>query len=100
MKKRIAAKGISEEERRAAAAAMGSARTPAKTAAARRNGFKPGHSFGKGRSPVPLLEIDCSCEAGEALDAHHWRCPRGQAIKRRQKEGRDVLTGQKIGATA
>lgn len=77
------AKGATMEERRAAAAAMGSARTPAKMAASRRNGILGADSGG--RPPKPLNEIECRCGAGDALTGHKWDCPRGQAIKRRMK---------------
>jgi hypothetical protein len=64
---------------------MGSARTPAKADASRRNGLLGAE---KGGRPIkPLSAIACTCEAGEALSGHRWNCPRGQAIKRRQKAG-------------
>ena len=93
----LASKAVTDEERSAAARAMGSARTPAKAAAARANGFKPGNKLTKngGRKPLPLHAIACSCPAGEALEGHRWDCPRGQAIKRRQGEGVDLTTGIK-----
>ncbi len=72
-----------EEERRAGAAAMGRARTPAKIAAARANGRKA--PPGPGRPARPLEEFACTC-GGSGLD-HKTTCPRGQAIRRRQKAG-------------
>ena len=93
----LAKKDTTEEARREAARAMGSARTPAKAEAARRNGFKPGNQAARngGRKPKQLAEIPCKCEAGEALEGHKWDCPKGQAIKRRQADGLDLLTGTK-----
>ena len=79
-------KQASPEARKEAARLMGSARTPAKTEAAKRN--SPINGLKGGRPQKPLAEIPCRCEAGEALDGHRWNCPRGQAIKRRQKAGR------------
>lgn len=87
-----------EEARREAARLLGSIRTERKAAASRANGFKPGHAFGAGRKPVPLLEIPCTCAAGEALEGHHWKCPRGQAVKRRIAAGRDPMTGAEVRA--
>ena len=79
------------EKKLAAAVALGSIRTERKAAASRENGKRA--SPGPGSPPKPLLSIRCTCSAGEALEAHKWDCPRGQAIKRRIKEGRDILTG-------
>ncbi len=79
----LATKSATENERRAAAAAMGSARTPAKSEASRRNGILGAMSGG--RPQKPLSAIECRCGAGDALTGHKWNCPRGQAIKRRQK---------------
>jgi hypothetical protein len=93
-------KEITDEQRAAAGRALGSIRTEKKAEAARRNGFKPGHKFSPGRPARPLSEFACTCEAGEALTGHHWRCPRGQAIVRRNKEGRDPITGKTTEATA
>lgn len=88
-----------EEERREAARILGSIRTPKKAAASRANGFKPGNAVG-GRPPVPLLEIPCACTAGESLEGHHWKCPRGQAVKRRIAQGKDPMTGAPLAAQA
>ncbi len=87
-----------------AAAALGKISTEKKAAAARRNGALA--PPGPGLAPVPLADIECRvkagksagspCPGGDSLTAHHWSCPRGQAIKRRQKEGRDPLTGLKL----
>lgn len=87
----------------------GEVRTEKKTLAARLNGAK-NTTPGPGRGPVSLSEIECSvkagksagssCPGGDALTGHHWSCPRGQAIIRRQKEGRDIETGKKIEASA
>lgn len=94
----LAKHDATEEERREAARAMGRAKTPAKAAAARANGFKAGDPRTKsgGRSPVALDSIPCDCEAGSSLEGHRWNCPRGQAIKRRIKENRDIQTGVKL----
>jgi len=73
------------EERRAAASAMGSSRTDAKTAAARLNGRKA--PPGPGRTPRPLAAIACTCGRGDALEGHPTTCPRGLAIRRRTKAG-------------
>ncbi len=81
-----ASKSATTEERRKAAAAMGSARTEAKAAASRRNGLK--NALKAGRPVKPLSEIRCTCDAGESMTGHRWNCPRGQAIKRRQKAGK------------
>jgi hypothetical protein len=79
-------KQASPEARKEAARLMGSARTPAKTEAAKRNA--PINGLKGGRPQKPLAEIPCRCEAGDALEGHRWNCPRGQAIKRRQKAGK------------
>jgi len=77
-----------------AAVALGSRKSEAKAAASRENGRKS--SPGPGVPPKPLSGIRCSCTAGEALEGHKWDCPRGQAIKRRIKENRDIQTGAKL----
>lgn len=77
----LAGRTSSDEARREAARIMGSARTPKKLEAARRNAPINGK---KGGRPRKLLsEIPCSCPAGDALEGHRWNCLRGQAIKRR-----------------
>jgi hypothetical protein len=65
-----------------------------------------------GKPPKPLFDIECArksgkegggaCPGGESLDpsTHHWSCPRGQAITRRIKQKRDVLTGDDLRDTA
>ena len=73
------------EARREAARLMGSVTSELKAQRARENGRKA--PPGPGRSQLPLSEITCTCEAGEALEGHRWNCPRGQAIKRRKKAG-------------
>jgi hypothetical protein len=97
---------IAPEAKSQAAAVLGRIRTEKKAAAARRNGFKPGNAHGVGPAPMLLSEIECCikvgkaagapCPGGDALTGHHWSCPRGQAIQRRQKSGRDVQTGVKL----
>lgn len=93
----LAKKDLSPEERAAAAALLGSISTPKKAAASARNGFKPGNKASRngGRPWKALSEVDCDCKGGQSADAsdHTWRCPKGQAIRRRIKEGRDILTG-------
>ena len=75
--------------RREAARLMGSARTPAKAAAAKRNANSPGRKANPGGRPLkPLAEITCTCGRGEALEGHPTTCPRGRAIRRRQKAGK------------
>lgn len=96
----LAAKETSEEAKREAARLMGSISTPKKAASSKANGFKPGNSCGKnqGRKHKQLSEFVCICDLPEdALEGHRWDCMRGQAIKRRIKEGRDLQTGQKAG---
>lgn len=96
----LAKKELSPEERRAAAAAMGSISTPKKAQASARNGFKPGNKLARngGRPHKAITELVCNCAGGDSLEesAHKWRCPRGQAIRRRISESRDVLTGEKL----
>ena len=90
------ASSISNEEKKAAASLMGSIKTPKKASASRGNLAKrPPEKMG-GLKPTPLSALACTCGAGEALEGHRWDCPRGQAIKRRIKEGRDVQTGEKL----
>ena len=85
------------DARRAAAALLGSIRSEAKAAASRANGAKNA-AGGPGRTPAALWGIRCTCGAGEVVDGHRWSCPRGQAVKRRRAQGRDVLTGELEGA--
>jgi hypothetical protein len=76
------------DARREAARLMGSARTPAKAEAARRNANGPGRKANPGGRPLkPLAEIPCSCGAGDSME-HKTYCLRGQAIRRRQKAGK------------
>lgn len=82
------AKDSTEEERREAARLLGSIITPKKRAhieKLRQNAAENGKLGG--RPLMPLSEIPCNCEAGDSLEGHRWNCPRGQAIKRRQKAG-------------
>jgi hypothetical protein len=78
----------------AAAVALGAIRTEAKAAASRVNGKHA--APGPGLKPTLLSALACTCVAGDALEGHKWDCPRGQAIKRRIKEGRDIQTGEKL----
>lgn len=97
---RLRAADVSAEEKKAAAALMGSIRTPKKANSSRGNLAKrPPEKLG-GLKPTPLSVLSCTCAAGEALEGHKWSCPRGQAIKRRIKEGRDVQTGEKLTVSA
>ena len=76
------------DARREAARLMGSARTPAKAEAAKRNANGPGRKANPGGRPMlPLSAITCTCGRGDALDGHPTTCPRGRAIRRRQKAG-------------
>ena len=64
---------------------MGSARTPAKIAAAREN-------VAKARSLRPfkaLADIPCNCGAADTLE-HKSTCPRGRTIRRRRKLGQPL----------
>lgn len=67
---------------------MGSVRTERKINAALGNLAKRTDEQLGGRPTKPLSQIECRCEAGDALDGHKWDCPRGQAIKRRKKQGK------------
>lgn len=89
------------EKKLAAAVALGAIKTEKKAAASARNGFKPGNKFAKngGRPMQHLYELECSCGAGDSTEGHSWSCPRAQAIKRRIKQGRDILTGEKLETT-
>lgn len=60
---------------------IGSIKTPKKSAASAANGVKGG------RPQKPLAEIPCTCGRGETLEGHPTSCPRGLAIRRRQKAG-------------
>jgi hypothetical protein len=64
---------------------MGSARTPAKVAAARENVAKA-RSL---RGFKPLADIPCNCGAGDSLE-HKSTCPRGRTIRRRRKLGQPL----------
>lgn len=93
------------KEKNPAAVALGRIKTPLKQETALRNLSQRSPDKLGGREPVPLSEIECAikaskaagspCPGGDSLTGHHWSCPRGQAIKRRQAEGRDVQTGLK-----
>jgi len=74
----------SDEQRRAAAALMGSATSERKKQTSAANGRKA--PPGPGRTPKPLEAFPCTC-GGSGLD-HKSTCPRGQAIRRRQKASR------------
>lgn len=98
----LAKKDMTEEQKRQAAALLGSIKTEKKAAASARNGFKPGNTHGKngGRKPAPIGSIPCNCSGGDSTEAsaHTWRCARGQALRRREAQGRDAVTGEKLGA--
>jgi len=83
----LAAKDAPPEARSEAARLMGQVRTQRKIEAAMANLAKRTEDEKGGRPPKQLVEIECRCAAGEALDGHQWDCPRGQAIKRRKKAG-------------
>jgi hypothetical protein len=96
-------------EKNPAAVALGRMTSEKKALSSRRNGAL-NTVPGPGKAPVSLSSIECRvkagksagapCLGGDSLEGHHWSCPRGQAILRRQRDGRDVLTGQKIEAAA
>ncbi len=67
------------EEMRRVMTYIGNIRTPAKVEASRRNGANGG------RPRLPLSEIPCTCGRGDALEGHPTTCPRGLAIRRREK---------------
>jgi hypothetical protein len=93
---RLRAGDLSKEQKKAAAALLGSIRSDKKSKASRINlANRPPEKRG-GLTPKLLGDISCSCSAGDALDGHRWDCPRGQAIKRRIKENRDIQTGAKL----
>ena len=77
------------DARREAARLMGSARTPAKAAAAKRNANGPGRKANPGGRPLKALaDIPCTCGRGDALEGHPTTCLRGLAIRRRRKAGK------------
>jgi hypothetical protein len=79
----LASKDAGAEARKQAAILMGSVKSDKKTRAANENLAKrPPDKLG-GRKAKPIEEYPCVC----GLDIHHWSCPRGQAIKRREKMG-------------
>lgn len=84
---------LTDDQKRKAAAALGSIRSEKKAASSAKNGALA--PPGPGRSPAPLFSLACSCGAGDVTEGHKTSCPRGQAVKRRQREGRDLLTGEK-----
>ncbi len=72
----------SEEQKiKEAMGLLGKRTSPAKTAAARANALKPRPN----RKPKPLASIECTCD-GEGLN-HKAGCPRGRAIRYRQRKG-------------
>jgi hypothetical protein len=71
-----------------AARLMGMARTDRKAAANREKGIY-GHLGG--RPLKPLAEIECNCGAGPATTGHKATCFRGQAIKRRLRQGKPLV---------
>jgi hypothetical protein len=80
---------VTEEDKRVAASVLGSVRTEKKRAATQENmRLLRERGLAWVKPLTPLSEIRCTCDAGESLEGHRWDCPRGQAIKRRRKEGR------------
>lgn len=71
--------------RQEGARVMGGARSERKAQAARENGAK---STSEGRPPWPLEAYACTCGAGDVVERHRTTCPRGRAIRRRQKAGK------------
>jgi hypothetical protein len=92
-----------DEIRRRAAALNGSIKTEKKAAAARANGFKPGHPHGGqgGRVPISLFDSPCSCGVGDVVDGHKSKCPRYHLVFKRRRDKLDVMTGKplEVGAT-
>ncbi len=80
--------GANADVRRAAAALMGSARTPRKATSSAENGRR----FG-GKKIQPLATINCVCGAGdvttdaEGKPLHPTTCPRGRVIRYRLLKG-------------
>jgi len=80
-----------DEGRSEAARKMGRARTAKKIEVALQNLEKARANLkNPGRKPWPLSRFACTCGAGESLEGHAATCPRGKAIKRRQKAGRPL----------
>jgi hypothetical protein len=61
---------------------MGQARTERKLEAVRANLLKIRRK--RGPKPKPLSELKCNCDGGDTLN-HKSYCPRGRAIRQRQK---------------
>lgn len=68
-----------------AARLMGKVRSERKTNAARANATVKGDK--RGPKPKPLNQLKCNCDGGDTLN-HKSYCPRGRAIRQRQKEER------------
>lgn len=77
-------KGSTGEAKREAARLLGMSTSERKKATSAANGRL---SKSGGRPPLPLSEIPCNCGRGEAMEGHPTTCPRGRAIRRRQKAG-------------
>ena len=73
--------GPTPEEISRALSVLGRIRSPKKAEASRANGSRGGRPVG------PLSALTCTCGRGDALDGHPTTCPRGRAIRRRQKAG-------------
>jgi hypothetical protein len=87
-----------EEIIKKAAALNGARKSERKAAAARANGFKPGHSFGGrgGEKPKPLFDSPCNCGAGDVIEGHKSKCPRYHLIFKRRKNHLDLMTGKPL----
>ena len=75
-----------QEEKNAAAVALGSIRSEKKAATSRQN-ILAAKAAGKqgGREPKPISAFACTCGRGDSLEGHPTTCPRGLVIWRRKK---------------
>jgi hypothetical protein len=87
-----------EEIIKKAAALIGARKSERKSAAARANGFEPGHPYGGrgGEKPKPLFDSPCNCGAGDVIEGHKSKCPRYHLIFKRRKNHLDLMTGKPL----